>query len=93
MRFFAVVLLYLLFVHGKVDDERLSSILGELIDLRTELNDLFKSPTKQYGDQQPDAEWVVHLDRGISEAKWLANLTNTIFVGPVIFKNLMLTYL
>lgn len=66
----------------EVDNDRLSFILAELIDLRTQLTDLFKSPSRTLQGQE-NAEWVVHINRGIAEAEWLANLTNTQFVGPV----------
>lgn len=71
----------------EVDNRKLSSVLGELLDLRTELNDLFQSPRKRFADEEPKAEWVVHVNRGVAEAQWIANLTNTKFIGAVILSN------
>jgi len=70
-------------VKCEVNNKKLSSILGELLELRTELNDLFKNPTKDHSEEEPNEEWVVHIDRGVAEAQWIANLTNTQFVGPM----------
>ncbi|KAI6182681.1 PHOMO B domain-containing protein [Aphelenchoides bicaudatus] len=67
----------------KLDDQKLSSVLSELVDLRTELGNLFQSPRKSYENEEPTAEWVVHIDRGVSEAQWIANLTGAKFVGAV----------
>jgi hypothetical protein len=73
----------LVVARGELSDQKLSSILGELVDLRSELNGLFQSPRKQFENEAPDSEWVVHIDRGVAEAQWIANLTNTKFVGPM----------
>lgn len=88
---FGQIILYLLTfslaAQCKLTDQKLSSILGELVDLRTELGDLFQSPRKRFENEEPESEWVVHIDRGVAEAQWIANLTNTKFVGPVSIHN------
>lgn len=81
---FLVLSLAVVFAQCELNDQKLSLVLGELLDLRTELNELFQSPRKSYDNEEPDAEWVVHIGRGVAEAQWLANLTNTQLVGPVI---------
>jgi hypothetical protein len=82
MIYLLVGLVFIAITKGELTDRKLASVLGELVDLRAELGDLFRHPTKEY-DNNLNEEWVVHVDRGVAEAQWLANLTNTQFVGPV----------
>ncbi|KAI6203185.1 hypothetical protein M3Y94_00527500 [Aphelenchoides besseyi] len=62
-------------------NEQMAIILDQLIDLRTELGHTFKSPMRSYNDV--GYEVVIHTDKGVTEAMWLAKLMQCDFAGPM----------